>query len=94
MIAFSRGSPRGSRIAGTNTSCMKRRSYSSSTAFCSASREPTRENTPLFERPRRFATSPMVRLSSPSAAAICSAVSRMAASVSPLRSVLVSTWSL
>ncbi len=90
MIAFSRGRPRASRIAGMKTSCRKRRSYSSTTAHCSASREPTRENTPLLDRPSRLATSPIVRLSSPSAAAICRATSTMAANVRPLRSVRVS----
>src|SRR6218665_2707135 len=86
----SRGRPLGACIAGTKTSVTKRRPYSSMTAFCSASREPARENTPLLDRPTRSATAWSVIASSPSARARSSAPPTMAARVISLFWVLAS----
>jgi AcrR family transcriptional regulator len=74
----------GSRMAGVNTSCRNRRPYSSMTALCSASREPTRENTPLLDRPMRSATTCSEIASSPCAAARSSAAPTIVARVSSL----------
>src|SRR4051794_6427621 len=89
-MSFSRGRPLGNCIAGTNTSARKRRPNSSITAFCSASREPMRENTPLLDSPIRSATACKVMASSPSADARSIPAPMMAARVSSLFCVLAS----
>ena len=63
---------------------MKRRPNSSTTAFCKASREPTRENTPLFDKSIRSATACNVIASNPSDEARSSAAPTIAARVSSL----------
>ena len=80
-IARSRGSPRGWRTAGKNTSSSKRRWYSRMTLICNSSREPKCAKTPLLLICMTSASAPMDRPSSPMCEARPRAASRMAARV-------------